>query len=345
MAATYTKPSKPPEWADSPSGNLTEPSQAIKDAGHVVNSIPSSAYENWRTNLVGLWFKWIDERFVDGTSSDSFEIKDPGTGVTAIDLTSDEGIFYSMFSQFAKGIYVYGDTSKGIDAKGRGLRAEGVANVADADGTASAEGIFAKGGSSNVLAKIAGTGAYIVGGTHSALGKAGRGLVVEGGTSSGTHNATMRLVPQALPSSDLKDGDLIYNEDTDKFMGVENGTYFDLNNRARIPILYDNNSNDFLLSQSHHTFISQASRVVILPITDIDDGKEFIIKNAIGNSSANDVDVTIAGTGINFDDGANQGDTRVLTKDGDTIHVQWDYTKQTYWTLSVSETGATGNPD
>lgn len=80
MPATYTKPTKVPRWADS--GTIVEPSEGKKDDGWEFEEIPASSYENWKENLTGEWFKWINERIFDGTSNDQLLIKHPGDAST-----------------------------------------------------------------------------------------------------------------------------------------------------------------------------------------------------------------------------------------------------------------------
>jgi len=85
MAATYSKPTGIPRWADT-SGNVVEPSSAKKDEGWVYEEIPPSSYENWRTREIGRWFKWLDERLFDGTTKDAFVLKEPGGGLEMLRL-------------------------------------------------------------------------------------------------------------------------------------------------------------------------------------------------------------------------------------------------------------------
>lgn len=66
MAAVYTKPTKVPRWADV-SGTIVEPSSGKKDVGWEFEDAPPFSYENWLVNLTGEWWKWINERFFDGT--------------------------------------------------------------------------------------------------------------------------------------------------------------------------------------------------------------------------------------------------------------------------------------
>lgn len=86
MTATYIKPTKTPRWADT-SSNILEPPETKKDEGWLFEEIPPSSFENWRTNLAGSWFKWVDERFFDGASKDQLLIKSPGSAVSALLIT------------------------------------------------------------------------------------------------------------------------------------------------------------------------------------------------------------------------------------------------------------------
>ncbi|NIQ91011.1 MAG: hypothetical protein GWM98_04675 [Nitrospinaceae bacterium] len=83
MPALYSRPAKIPRWADT-SGNITEPSEGKKDAGWLYKEIPPSSWENWRTNLIGDWFRWLAERFDDYTTADDFIIWHPGLEMDAL---------------------------------------------------------------------------------------------------------------------------------------------------------------------------------------------------------------------------------------------------------------------
>jgi len=85
MAATYTKPTVIPRWADDDL-NVTEPSEAKKDLGWIVDDVPPSSYENWKAKLIGEWIKWLDERFADGSDENELVIKYPESGDDAITL-------------------------------------------------------------------------------------------------------------------------------------------------------------------------------------------------------------------------------------------------------------------
>lgn len=67
--ATYTKPAKVPRWNDDLTNNV-EPPEGKKDIGWVFEEVHPSTYENWRTQLNGDWWKWIDERIIDYDSGD-----------------------------------------------------------------------------------------------------------------------------------------------------------------------------------------------------------------------------------------------------------------------------------
>ena len=72
MAMTYDKPTLIPRWADT--GTKAEPDEAKKDTGWIVDERPPAQWENWKSNLIGSWFKWLDERFEDGATKDELNI-------------------------------------------------------------------------------------------------------------------------------------------------------------------------------------------------------------------------------------------------------------------------------
>jgi len=115
MVATYTKPTKTPRWADT-STNILEPPELKKDEGWLFEEIPPSAFENWRTNLIGAWAKWLDERLFDGASKDEFLIKCPKDGTDGL-LIADT--FVKSMKDFRVegddlGIEVDGTTSRRV---------------------------------------------------------------------------------------------------------------------------------------------------------------------------------------------------------------------------------------
>ncbi len=79
--ATFSKPTTIARWNDDQTNNV-EPSEGKKDEGWLFEEVHPSSFENWRTNLNGLWWKWIDERFSDGGTPDILQIKDPSATVT-----------------------------------------------------------------------------------------------------------------------------------------------------------------------------------------------------------------------------------------------------------------------
>lgn len=83
--ATFSKPTKIPEWADT--GTIVEPSESKKDTGWIFEEVPPFSFFNWHQNLVGQWIKWIDERFFDGTADKDLEV----TGVDQTGTDQDGG--------------------------------------------------------------------------------------------------------------------------------------------------------------------------------------------------------------------------------------------------------------
>lgn len=88
MAATYTKPSKINEWADT--GTVVEPSEAKKDSGWVAPELPPDTFFNWWMNIAGQWTKWVDERLDDDTA-DRFVIRNPDTAGDVLNIGSTGG--------------------------------------------------------------------------------------------------------------------------------------------------------------------------------------------------------------------------------------------------------------
>jgi len=75
MAMTYDKPTLIPRWADT--GTKAEPDEAKKDTGWIVDERPPAQWENWKSNLIGSWFKWLDERFEDGSTKNYLRLNVP----------------------------------------------------------------------------------------------------------------------------------------------------------------------------------------------------------------------------------------------------------------------------
>lgn len=102
MAATYSKPTTIPRWADT-SGNVVEPSSGKKDAGWLVQEKAISSWENWKAKLIGDWVKWIDERLADGATKDEFIIKDPSTGEKLLEFDYQQIGLYSVTGSGSNG--------------------------------------------------------------------------------------------------------------------------------------------------------------------------------------------------------------------------------------------------
>ncbi|MCP4213924.1 MAG: hypothetical protein GY765_04665 [bacterium] len=339
MTATYTRPTEVPDWANTTT-NITTPSVAQKNVGHVLNGVPPSSFENWRTKLVGNWFKWLEERFDDGGTADTLRINAPDDGDAAITVISTLITLKTDTSIQGKAVISQGANIGGTSANYSGVGVTSVgASGADAGGSQTSEGVHATGGASTDIAKIAGTGVYAKGGPNSASGQAGRGLIVGSGTT-GIVNAALKIVPQTLPTVDLENGDIVYNSATNQFMGVENSVYVAFSSSSpsivRKGVSYTATSaDDFIIMDS-------TGLTLTLPITGIPIGKIFTAKNAIGNGSTANVTVDISGGTTKFDGGSNKGNIYLLEDDGDTMSCQWDGSY--YWILYVSSTGATRSP-
>ena len=74
--ATYSKPAKVPRWNDNLTNNI-EPPEGKKDVGWLFEEVHPSTFENWRTQLNGQWWKWMDERWADGATNDILESQMP----------------------------------------------------------------------------------------------------------------------------------------------------------------------------------------------------------------------------------------------------------------------------
>ncbi len=92
--ATFSKPVKIPRWGDDLS-NILEPPEGQKDTGWLFEQIPPSNFENWRAQLNGDWWKWIDERWADGATNDVVRFLDPAGGAFLFELSrsGDDALF------------------------------------------------------------------------------------------------------------------------------------------------------------------------------------------------------------------------------------------------------------
>lgn len=88
--ATFAKPASVPRWGDDLT-NVLEPPEAKKDAGWLFQEIPPSNFENWKEQLNGQWWKWINERLADGPTADVFAVLDP-SGANADPVVELDGI-------------------------------------------------------------------------------------------------------------------------------------------------------------------------------------------------------------------------------------------------------------
>lgn len=91
MAATYSKPTVIPRWADI--GTRTEPSEAEKDSGWVTLQKPPAEFFNWIDGYTGDWLKWGNERFADGLAGASvLSILNPNDGTRQLETIQAGGI-------------------------------------------------------------------------------------------------------------------------------------------------------------------------------------------------------------------------------------------------------------
>lgn len=91
MAATYSKPTVVPRWADT--GTRTEPSELEKDTGWAPLQKPPAQYFNWLGGYTGDWLKWINERMDDGLSgADVFSLLNPNDGTRQLETIQAGGL-------------------------------------------------------------------------------------------------------------------------------------------------------------------------------------------------------------------------------------------------------------
>lgn len=139
MPATYAKPTTIPRWNDDLTNN-TEPPEAKKDAGWIFQEIPPSTWENWKAQLNGQWWKWLDERLADGSDENELVIKAPDSGADAIKINaaliltdrrlSVTGQLDGQFGLYSQYINVGGAAPGGV---GDGIFAGGLNVGFDAD--------------------------------------------------------------------------------------------------------------------------------------------------------------------------------------------------------------------
>ncbi len=70
----FIKPSDVPNWADDDVNNV-DPGTTKSNLGWVFQEVPPSSFENFRAQLVGQWFKYINERVFDGATSQDFRVQ------------------------------------------------------------------------------------------------------------------------------------------------------------------------------------------------------------------------------------------------------------------------------
>jgi hypothetical protein len=182
MALSYSKPIKRPDWGDT-STNIVEPSAGFKDAGWGTNDVHVSSYENWKANNISDWFKWFDERFDDGASTDILKLN----AAFQVDSTLAAAANSYGLNVTAKGtgdgIQSFGGDSNSGGGAGGVLRG-GIGGTTSTGG----RGIDARGGKGGSTSGIHGPGGYLVG-SNSLVGNpgnAGEGVICLGGNGYST---------------------------------------------------------------------------------------------------------------------------------------------------------------
>ena len=104
--ATYSKPDSIPYWADDEVNNV-EPPEAKKSLGWVFGEEPASSIENWKSNLIGKWFRWLDERFSDDDETNDTLVVNVGDSLRI--KAADE-----IRAQFGENSFIGASTSDGF---------------------------------------------------------------------------------------------------------------------------------------------------------------------------------------------------------------------------------------
>lgn len=129
--ASFIKPVLVPRWADV-GGNITAATEGQKDTGWLDNQIPPAGVQNEWQNLVGAWFKWVNERIADGATADEIVFNDPAAAAAMLKLAAD-GIRSTGGLLLGDGAGLTGVVQDGV-ARMDGLNVGGV--VAPSTGTA-----------------------------------------------------------------------------------------------------------------------------------------------------------------------------------------------------------------
>lgn len=201
------KPSSLPAW-NTAGTNRTIPPGGVQSAGHPVNDIPSSSYENWYKNLVYQWAVWAN----DGTSAIAatahiVETDAAGhTGLVGLEIEGDDAAAAALTVSNPVGV---GD-GVAIEATGS---AGGAAMIATGGpgapalialgGTSDQPGVDAIGGGEGAGVRgtggddggpgVIGTGTGGEAGVEGVADDSGPGVYAMSGTSSGEHAAEFVL--------------------------------------------------------------------------------------------------------------------------------------------------------
>jgi hypothetical protein len=113
------------------------------------------------------------------------------------------------------------------------------------------------------------------------------------------------------------------------------------------PVFERTTSSNYTATVLSRTIICYEAITVTLPITGIEDGHIFEIKNALGvnygSGATGNVTLSISG-GSNYFDGSTTVSSLTLADDGWVTKVQWSSSTSGYWVLKHQFVKTTGNP-
>ena len=126
--ATFTKPTLVPRWADV-GGNIAVAPEGLKDVGWGNNQEPPAGIQNEWQNLVGEWFKWLDERLDDGMSPDEVALLAPADASDAIKFNEQgarilRGLAVGFDQNPPPGAIAFGDAQANLTNDGTLVRLE-----------------------------------------------------------------------------------------------------------------------------------------------------------------------------------------------------------------------------
>ena len=164
--------------------------------------------------------------------------------------------------------------------------------------------------------------------------------LTDGATIDSTANGDIEIAPNGT-------GSLVY---TDGFEGIgrvmtSNDTTGSVKWLPPNPVFERTTSSNYTATVLNRTIICYEEITVTLPITGIEDGHIFEIKNALGvnygSGATGDVTLSISG-GSNYFDGSTTVSSLTLADDGWVTKVQWSSSISGYWVLKHQFVKTTG---